>query len=144
MEILLGTNAECHRNFSHGIIHTIYWIFILRNFSYGKFFKLLRRDYDPSFLRVGYLGIQTLHFEKKSRKKKKLKDISKSPQLEDIFSRSISSFVCRTLYLLFLKSFYMYSIICRYVYIFIYIYIYIYIYVTCSRLEQTLSQISKI
>jgi hypothetical protein len=42
----------------------------------------------------------------------------------------------------FLKSFYMYSIICRYVYL--YIYLFIYIYVTCSRLEQNLSKISKI
>jgi hypothetical protein len=27
MEILLGTNAERTRNFSHGIIPTFYWIF---------------------------------------------------------------------------------------------------------------------
>jgi hypothetical protein len=27
MEILLGTNAECTRNFSHGIIPTFFWIF---------------------------------------------------------------------------------------------------------------------
>jgi hypothetical protein len=50
MEILLGTNAECSRNFSHGIISTFYWIF-----SYGKNFKLLRKDSDPSYLRVGIL-----------------------------------------------------------------------------------------
>jgi hypothetical protein len=27
MEILLGTNTECTRNFSHGIILTFFWIF---------------------------------------------------------------------------------------------------------------------
>jgi hypothetical protein len=27
MEILLGTKAECTRNFSHGIIPTFFWIF---------------------------------------------------------------------------------------------------------------------
>jgi hypothetical protein len=48
MEILLGTNAECSRNFSQGIIPTFYWIF-----SYGKKFKLLRKDFDPSYLRIG-------------------------------------------------------------------------------------------
>jgi hypothetical protein len=47
MEILQGTNAECTRNFSHGIIPTFYWIYIkLFNvdsnliFSYGKKIKI--------------------------------------------------------------------------------------------------------
>jgi hypothetical protein len=48
MEILLGTNAECTWNFSHGIIPTFFWIF-----SYRKKFKFLRKDFDPSYLRIG-------------------------------------------------------------------------------------------
>jgi hypothetical protein len=37
MEILLGTNVERTRNFSHGIIPTFYWIF-----SSGIFPKICR------------------------------------------------------------------------------------------------------
>jgi hypothetical protein len=59
MEILLGTNAECTRNFSHGIIPAFYWIFsqVINadlNFSFGFFFKLLRKISDQSYLRGEY------------------------------------------------------------------------------------------
>jgi hypothetical protein len=48
MEILLGTNAERTRNFSHGITSTFFLIF-----SYRKKIKFLRKDFDPSYLRIG-------------------------------------------------------------------------------------------
>jgi hypothetical protein len=41
MEILLGTNVERTRNFSYS---DILLDFFLRNYSYGKNFKLLRRS----------------------------------------------------------------------------------------------------
>jgi hypothetical protein len=42
--ILLGTNAECTPNFSHNC-----------DIFYGIKIKFLRKDFDPSYLRIGKL-----------------------------------------------------------------------------------------
>jgi hypothetical protein len=54
MEILLGTNAECTRKFSHGIIPTFFGFFPKEFFLWKKI-KFLRKDFDPSYLRIGNL-----------------------------------------------------------------------------------------
>jgi hypothetical protein len=45
MEILLGTNAEC-------TVHEIIPTFFLEFFVWKKI-KFLRKDFDPSYLRIG-------------------------------------------------------------------------------------------
>jgi hypothetical protein len=53
----------------------ILWDFFLRNFSYGQNFKLLRKDSDPSYLRVGLLHFCTPgHTPERHRKKVEKKE----------------------------------------------------------------------
>jgi hypothetical protein len=64
MEILLGTNAECTEfvpwnnseiilDFFFSNLNGFKLEIFLKNFSYGKNFKLLRKDSQPIYLRIG-------------------------------------------------------------------------------------------
>jgi hypothetical protein len=50
-EILLGTNAECTRNFSHGIIPIFYWLFPKEFFQWKKF-QLTKEGFCSELLRI--------------------------------------------------------------------------------------------